>query len=314
MGVAGGEDEQRKQITSALRNGDPVIFFDNANQTVDSSAIARALTASTWEDRILGISRTLRVPIRNSWVVTANNLTLSVEIARRCYWVRLDARVEKPWERDLASFTHPDLRSWAKENRANILGAFLTLGRNWFVKRCPVPEGVPTLGSFESWSKVMAGVLDAAGIEGFLQNADQLYEKTTDSTGLWSTFVAAWHDEFADKKMTAAELAAEIRLPGNQALREALPEDLSPNDENLARKLGNHFKKQQGVRYGTLYIDKRGEKKRSALWMVVDGGDDRDDGNQIRLIDIDGSGESDESGESAGASPARTHAHARGRL
>jgi len=229
----------------------------------------------------------------------------------------LDARVEKPWERDLKQFSHPDLRGWAKTNRSKILGAFLTIGRYWFAKGQPVPQDAVSLGSFESWSRVMSGVLHAAGIEGFLGNRDQLYEKTTDSTGLWSTFVAAWHEAFADKKFTAAELAGELKLPGNQALREALPEDLSPNDENLARKLGNHFKKQQGVRYGRLYIDKRGEKKRSALWMVVDGGDDRGDGNQIRLIDLaggsesDGGGESGESGESAGASSARAGARAR---
>ena len=194
MGFTERDGEQRKQIRSKLRNGDPILFFDNVGTTLDSASIARALTASLWEDRILGVSRTLRVPIRNSWCATGNNLTISTEIARRCFWVRLDARVEKPWERDLKQFSHPDLRGWAKTNRSKILGAFLTIGRYWFAEGQPVPQDAVSLGSFESWSRVMSGVLHAAGIEGFLGNRDQLYEKTTDSTGLWSTFVAAWHD------------------------------------------------------------------------------------------------------------------------
>jgi hypothetical protein len=194
LGAVEDDNEMRKQITAKLRTGEAWLLLDNVNVELKSASLAKALTCGVWEDRILGVSKTLRVPIRNVWVATANNLELSLEIARRSYWIRLDARVARPWERPAEQFRHPDLKGWVREQRAGILSALLTIGRHWFAEGKPVPEDTPVMGSFEAWSRTLFGVLHAAGIEGFLENSKGLYERSTEDVGLWSGFLEAWGD------------------------------------------------------------------------------------------------------------------------
>ena len=38
------------------------------------------------------------------------------------------------------------------------------------------PPGKRILGSFESWAAVVGGILEHAGVPGFLQDTEQLYE------------------------------------------------------------------------------------------------------------------------------------------
>jgi hypothetical protein len=63
--------------------GPIVIPLDNIRPGLDSSQLASALTAETWSDRILGQTRMIDLPNRATWIVTANNPHLSLEIARR---------------------------------------------------------------------------------------------------------------------------------------------------------------------------------------------------------------------------------------
>jgi putative DNA primase/helicase len=268
LGAVEDDNEMRKAITSALRTPEAWLFLDNVNVELKSAALARALTAEVWEDRILGVSKTLRAPVRNVWVATGNNLELSLEIARRSYWIRMDARLEKPWERKAENFTHSDLKGWVHENRARIVEAFLTIGRYWFVKKQPVPNDVPVMGSFEAWSRTLGGVLHTAGVEGFLENSAALYEKAITYSGLWAAFLEVWHDTYGDTPLAASKVADDV--DGNPRLREALPDEFSLMDENLSRKLGRAFGKHEGVRYGDAgyYLAKGGSHAGTARWSV----------------------------------------------
>jgi hypothetical protein len=270
LGAVVDDNEMRKQITSKMRSGERWLFLDNVNVELKSAALARALTAGVWEDRILGVSKTLRVPVKNVWVATANNLELSLEIARRSYWIRLDAQLEKPWERPAQQFEHPDLKAWVRENRSKILSALLIVGRYWFVKGQPEAKDTPVVGSFEAWSKTLGGVLAAAGVEGFLENSKALYEKAISHSGLWSAFLEVWHETYGSTGVTAGQVSDDLQGTGSAALREVLPDEFSLMDENLSRKLGRAFGKHEGIRYGEAgyHLAKVGERKRSVLWSV----------------------------------------------
>jgi putative DNA primase/helicase len=272
LGAVEDDNEMRKQITAAMRSGEPWLFLDNVNVELKSAALARALTAGIWEDRILGVSSVLRVPVRNVWAATSNNLELSLEIARRCYWIRLDAKLARPWERPAETFTHPDLKGWVRENRAQVLGALLTLGRNWFAAGQPVPEDAIVLGSFEAWSKTLGGVLAAAGVEGFLANSGALYERATEDSGMWSAFLEVWYKQYGPEPKTAQAIAEALQgREGKATFREVLPDEFSLQDDNLSRRLGRAFGKREGVRYGEHYLARVGERSRAALWSVRTG-------------------------------------------
>ena len=91
------EDEWRKRITAKLRRGPSVIIIDNLRRRLDSAAVASALTSLIWEDRLLGQSETLNLPIRAAWIVNGNNPALSAEMSRRAVRIRLDPKHDRPW-------------------------------------------------------------------------------------------------------------------------------------------------------------------------------------------------------------------------
>jgi hypothetical protein len=64
-----------------------------------------------------------------SWLVTANNPVFSREIARRVVRTRLDAKVDRPWERK--GFRHANLLAWVREHRGEIVAAVLILVQAW---------------------------------------------------------------------------------------------------------------------------------------------------------------------------------------
>lgn len=203
--IPDNDEEVRKKITSELASGHPLLVLDNADdkKRLDSATLASALTMPVWRDRLLGQTKTLALPNQAVWVVTGNNPRLSTELARRCIRVRIDPKVDRPWLR--SDFKHPLLEDWAKENRATLLHAALTLIQNWLARGRPPGSG--RLGSFERWSEVMGGILAAAAVPGFLGNLESLYETADTEGGMWREFIIAWWGAHQDAPVRVAELA-----------------------------------------------------------------------------------------------------------
>jgi hypothetical protein len=139
---------------------------------------------------------------RALWLATANNPSLSMELTRRTVPVRLDPMVSEPWLRE--EFRHPKLATWARKNRADLVRSLLVLGRTWVVAGSP--QGSRTLGSFESWAGVLGGILEVAGIPGFLGNLKQHYEGADAEGEAWRELCAAWWEAFQDKPVRPSEL------------------------------------------------------------------------------------------------------------
>jgi hypothetical protein len=214
MTEAGDDEEWRKRVTAKLRLIPALLLIDNLHHKLDSSALAAALTAPFWEDRILGISEMTRLPIRCLWIATGNNPEFSNEMARRLVRIRLDARVDQPWRRE--GFRHPDLMIWVRANRARLVATCLTICRAWIA--AGRPRGMRTIGSYESWAQTMGGVLEVAGIEGFLGNLDEMMEASDGEGSVWRSFVSAWWDRFGTAEVGTSDLyelalASEPPLP-----------------------------------------------------------------------------------------------------
>ncbi|MCL6558880.1 MAG: hypothetical protein K6U74_08775, partial [Firmicutes bacterium] len=196
------DEELRKSITSRLKEGRSAVLLDNVH-TLKSAVLAAALTAPVWSDRVLGKNETLNMPIRWVWVATSNNAVLDTDIARRAVRIRLNPREERPWLR--TGFRHPDLRAWVAEHRGEVIWAALVLAQAWIAAGRP-PAKVTPLGSFESWTAVIGGILEYAGIEGFLSNALQFYAVADTEGAVWRAFVASWVDKFGSQPVKAGDL------------------------------------------------------------------------------------------------------------
>jgi hypothetical protein len=197
-------DEWRKRLTAQFRALRGAILIDNVTKILDSGELAAALTATHWEDRILTKSEVLKVPIHCVWVCTANNPTMSTEMARRNIRIRLDPGIDRPWiTRD--GFKHEDLRRWADKKRGELIKAALVMIQAWLSVGRPKPE-CKRLGSFEDWSDVIGGILKVAGVHGFLSNLSEFYEMADLEGAIWRDFVIAWWGMYKSEKVSVAKL------------------------------------------------------------------------------------------------------------
>jgi len=196
------DDEWRKRIGAKLREGAPIIHIDNVTRPLDSGALAMALTAPVFSDRILGQTATFRATVRNVWMFTANNPVMSLEIARRTVRIRIDTNEEKPWQRD--TFKHKNLRAWADTHRGELIHAALVLVRAWIVAGKPMAD--LTLGSYEEWAATVGGILRVAEIDGFLDNLSAFYEGADLEGAAWRQFVALWADKHESAKVGVGDL------------------------------------------------------------------------------------------------------------
>jgi hypothetical protein len=248
------DDEWRKRITSTLLLTPAFVVLDNLRRRLDSAALSSVLTSTRWEDRRLGASENIRLDVTCAWVATGNNPAVSSEIARRIVSIRMDAKVEKPWERPDSAFLHPDLLGWTVDNRGRLLAAVFTLLQAWVA--AGRPKGKESIGSYESYCAVIGGILDTAGISGFLANRGQFYDRADVETTHWSGFVGAWWDKFKSSPVGIKQLWEMITTEGSEV---EAPFDLGSGSEKSQRtRFGDKLKGAKDRVYG---IDDHGTQK-----------------------------------------------------
>ncbi len=272
------EAEWCKQITSTLIGGHPVVVIDNVVEPLGSPSLAAVITAPIWSGRILGVSKNVDIPVRVTWIATGNNVRVVGDLPRRCYWVCIDPGIDQPWKRRPEEFKHPELLTWVLRHRGEIVAAILTLARAWHV--AGRPPG-PPFGSFESWARVLGGILDVAEIPGFLENRDEMLDRADDERPAWCAFLSTWRDEFHDRAVTVAEITTRLEqsksTTGDPDFRERLPDDLLDSFEqrgrsgSFTRRLGKALVRIEGKRFDAngLRVERAGTKKNAIKWRVV---------------------------------------------
>jgi len=272
MSAPDSEDEWRKRITSCLMEGKPLIVIENVVGRLGSAKLAQVLTAHIWSDRILGKSEMISLPARACWFATGNNLLMGGDIARRSYWSRLDAEMARPWLRE--EFKHPNLLNWIRENRAILLSDLLIMVRAWYAAEQP-STSIKPLGNFEDWTRKVSGVLEYAGIKGFLANRNELYDSSDPENAQWDDFLQAWYQLHQSNTIPAATLKEELldRNPVYKVLQEAMPEDISraiSREKKDSPALGIALKKHVDQVYpsGAKLVAQEDAHKKTNLWKV----------------------------------------------
>ncbi len=264
------DEEWRKQITSTLLDGATFILIDNAVGRLRSKSLARALTATTWKDRILGKSLTVELPQRAVWVATGNNLCVGGDLARRAFWIRIDAKTGRPYLRPVSEFRHA-LPEWAIEHRGDLLAAILTIACGWVAAGRPIAK-TPPIGGFTAWTRTVGSILAYAGVEGFLDNMNVLYEQIDEEALAWEAFLGVWFRTFADQPVTVREIKGELEREGSP-LREALPPDLAEEFEGkrFTQNLGYSLRAHRDQVIGELRLERADpdEHAKVARWRVI---------------------------------------------
>lgn len=193
------EEETEKQIISLLMTGSPMMVWDNVTGNIDRDSLNSLLTSTRYSGRILGRSEMIELPNLITWIMTGNNVDMDGDIYRRIAWIRL-----QPQECTNRTFHHRDALEWIEEHRGLLIWAIVTLIQNWIAQG--QPQGKNSLASFEGWSCVMGGILDAAGVLGFLDNFQALEEQADQEGLMWEQFCDAWWSQYERKEVLPKQL------------------------------------------------------------------------------------------------------------
>ena len=219
-----------------------MLITDNVSDVIKSPVLAAMATADVWEDRLLGRNRILHLPVRTVVIFTGNNIRLGGDMPRRCYYIKIDANAAQPWTRD--GFKHR-LPEYAVENRGTIVAALLTMARAWIEAGKP-QGGNPTLGSFEKWCEVVGGILQYAGLNGFLGNLEEMRRSTADDEDdaeAWAAWMSVIYTRFGEEAFTVSQLAEAMHnINWTTLLKETAPYSLGEiglsGDRSLLTRLG----------------------------------------------------------------------------
>ena len=251
----GDDVELGKVITSTFGTGAELFVFDEAH-SINGRSLARALTATTWNDRILGVSRMARYPNAITWIALGNQVQVHGDLVRRVYRIALRPTGPNPDQRQSSQFRHPDLREWTRAHRGELVQAALTLVRAWVAAAQPPPPSGVSFGSFERWEATIGGILHVAGVEGFLSNTQQWRAEADFESGYWEDHLDDLRCSFGEDPFTVAEVVDAVR---SDLIVEMPPDVKDPKAPGFARELGKKYARVKGRWFGKYRIQVAGK-------------------------------------------------------
>ncbi|MDV6034400.1 MAG: hypothetical protein F9B45_30770 [Phycisphaera sp. RhM] len=155
------DEEIAKSITAITMSGIPLVLFDNCKTQIGGQAIEALGTAEVWKSRILGQSKESgEIPIRQVFFLTGNNCSVTLDVARRTCFVRLEPSVENPDTR--SDFRFPDLLGHIADTRESLVRDVLIILRAF--KISGESPSMQKWGGFENWSSLVRGAIIWLGL------------------------------------------------------------------------------------------------------------------------------------------------------
>ncbi|WP_373510377.1 hypothetical protein [Thiocapsa sp.] len=273
--VGNQDDEARKRLFSALRDGHRVLLWDNVREPLGNAALDAFLTAPTFTDRILGVSQMATLPNRALFIATGNNLRLVGDTCRRILPARLDARLEKPYAREFAFCPLETVLS----RRFELVTAALTLVRAWITQGRP-RHGKGRTASFEKWDDLVRQTVCwvATWDQRFsdpLTATERAFELDPETAKL-AALLGAWSAQIGTKPTTTARLidiaALDANFPGDDArtgLLDAITEIAGDHGTINRRRLGRWIERHVARRHDGIRIERGKLLSGSPTWILV---------------------------------------------
>jgi hypothetical protein len=237
-GWAHDDEERRKTWSMLVRRGEAVICVDNVSGRMDDDPLCRILTSGALMERLLGTQDAIDVPARSVWMATGNNALMSQDLIGRSIRVRLDSQTDTPEARQ--EFRIADIKAWTRARVDLLRSAALELVAAWH--RQGRPYSGARLGKFEGWSRVVGGILEVAGVRGFLGNRAEQADAADPERAEWRSLLEVWMGpEKRGQAMQAGEIA---RMAVEAGLLLAVVGD--GNDVSRARRMGQALVARRG--------------------------------------------------------------------
>lgn len=245
------DEEVRKSITSLLLMGLNVIAWDEVHQ-IKGKVMSQLITSDTWSDRLLGSSTVVQLENRATFVCAGNNVGLKGDLFRRVVRIRLETDMERPQDRDAASFRHPDLGAWTMANRAELMSAVFTLVRAWVQAGRPTPAA-GGFGSFEGWYATIGGILENAGLPFSLQGTRDWADRADEERVLWSDHLDWLERVYESSPFTVRQVCERLEADPDAPVLD-LGTRGTPTELRYRTALGREYRRQIGVWTGELAL------------------------------------------------------------
>jgi putative DNA primase/helicase len=257
-------EEIRKAITSALREGHVIINLDNIEGPFASPDLAKAITQSEYQDRLLGESRMLRLPTNVLWTATGNNLVFRGDLSSRALLCRINSGLERPESR---SFKISHLDDFLRNNLRQLVAAALTILRAYHVAGRP-RQKVPPWGGFNDWSAlirepiVLLGMADPCKTREIVLADDPEREESL-------AVLVSLHEAFGDREFTVKLIVDRCGTDGT--LRSSILSVAVGRQQRLeidSRRLGRWCRNRRDQVLGGLRLYLVGKTSGVACWRV----------------------------------------------
>lgn len=196
----GSEDEWGKLMLGIGIGSYPVVLFDNVTGTLRSATLDMVLTGETYQGRVLGLNKEMKVPIRTQFLVSCNNAMISSDLVRRSLHARLVCEEERPEMREGFKYNlpgdvcEPAFRKRLLEAAFTILIGYEQAGRPKVKKR--------PIGSYEAWADRIQSAIIWAGLPDPVETQDELRQQASSEDDVRGQFLEAWFDMFGDRHIT----------------------------------------------------------------------------------------------------------------
>lgn len=162
------DEELRKQVTSLLLSGEPVVCWDDAKTKISGAILDPLLTSRSWQDRMLGANKLATIPNLTLWTITGNNLQFDGDTSRRVVLVRL-----RPQNRN--SFSIEDLHRYVEVHRAELYMKALTIVSAYIRAGMPMQPG-SSFRSFDGWWRTIRNAITWIGLRDPMLVLDSISE------------------------------------------------------------------------------------------------------------------------------------------
>lgn len=270
------DDESRKRLFAALREGHRVLLWDNCREPLGNAALDAFMTAPTFTDRILGVSQMATLPNRALFIATGNNLRLIGDTCRRILPARLDARIERPYARE---FDFCPLET-VLSRRGELVNATLVLMRAWITAGRP-RHGKGRTASFEAWDDlVRQSVCWVATWDrrfGDPLTATERAFALDPETAKLAALLSSWKSVIGTKPVTTAKLVERSTVsalaPDNDptpALHDAVAEIAEERGQLNRRILGRWIERHVERRHDGLRLVRGSMLRGSPTWILTE--------------------------------------------
>lgn len=267
MSLYPNDEENAKGLAALLRQGAPLISYDNVNMPLGFPQLERALTAERPQDRILGQTQTSVATNNAVMFANGNNFAVKGEMHRRTLIARIDPQDEHPERRH---FEFNPLTLY-RQDRPRYVLAGLTVLRAHMLAGLPGRRSDMPSGSFDLWSDIVRGALVWLGLGDPIATQARLQDEDTDK-GQFGYLLEQW-EACGLFETTVADIMKAITStdmqPAQRALGDVIREIAGLKDGKIDTKaLGDYLRKRAGQIVGGRRIEPNGITHGMRRWKL----------------------------------------------